>query len=71
MEFEELTDDDLRKAWEKASREFPGLPALRDLHFVRYLQEKWHLSFSGKRSLKPQLTQHIRERMAYWMERVN
>lgn len=70
MEFEKLTDEDLQTAWEKACREFPDLPALRDLHFMRYLKEKWHFTFSERRSLEPELSNHIRERMTYWIQKV-
>jgi hypothetical protein len=70
MDFEKLTDEDLQKAWEKASSEFPDLPALRDLHFMRYLQEKWNLPYSKRKDLEPQLTEHIREKMAYWMKKM-
>jgi len=68
--FKKLTDEDLMKAWEKASEEFADFPALRDLHFLRYLEEKWDFSPSQKRLLEPELSEHIRERAKYWMEKM-
>ncbi|MEW6203651.1 MAG: hypothetical protein AB1546_16890 [bacterium] len=33
------TEEDKRSAYEKAKREFPGNPALQEIHYIRYLLE--------------------------------
>jgi hypothetical protein len=71
MEFKQLSDDDLKRAWERASKEFPELPALREIHFIRYLLDELEIPISMEKSLEPKLSEYIREKAKYWIEKIN